>query len=353
MPSASNIIVGNNFNTPYVPPPIRRVAAYQYVVKVVCGTLAEKPLHPVVSRGCYTTAVNVYNRSTCDDAVIRRRLSVGLPGAASGPVSRMLASDLGPCRAMEVDCKDIMDMAPGDAHFVKGFLVLESNVPLDVVAVYTAAGLSGGKEVETLHTERVPEREFNPCGPFLLNLDTGSGSGWRARGPNDTIFLPAVDVPSPSNAWGAIPGASWIERPGASQAETQGMFTFERRFRLCCGFDPAWMDMRILADNSARVYLNGFLVDSHNTFANPPKHIVAANQNLFRAGENVLTVQATNLGGPTGLIAGGWIIAIRGDCDNPLTTAPIFLPGPIPQPTYDPVKLDPIFTPTDDGDDAA
>ena len=39
---------------------------------------------------------------------------------------------------------------------LKGFVVIESDVELDVVAVYTAAGDSG--QVQTLHMERVPPR---------------------------------------------------------------------------------------------------------------------------------------------------------------------------------------------------
>lgn len=46
----------------------------------------------------------------------------------------------------------------GDAPWMspEGFVVIESGVELDVVAVYTAAGMDG--EVRTLHTERVPPR---------------------------------------------------------------------------------------------------------------------------------------------------------------------------------------------------
>jgi len=40
--------------------------------------------------------------------------------------------------------------------FSEGFVVIESDVELDVVAVYTAAGKDG--KVQTLHTDRVPAR---------------------------------------------------------------------------------------------------------------------------------------------------------------------------------------------------
>ena len=55
-----------------------------------------------------------------------------------------------------MDCPDIARLAHSDEPFLKGFLVLQGQGELDVVAVYTAAGRDG--DVETLHTERVPPR---------------------------------------------------------------------------------------------------------------------------------------------------------------------------------------------------
>ena len=67
-----------------------------------------------------------------------------------------LNAELGPDEALEIDCPDISKLAHTDAGFLKGFVVIESEVELDVVAVYTAAGRD--EQVETLHTERVPAR---------------------------------------------------------------------------------------------------------------------------------------------------------------------------------------------------
>ena len=325
----------------FLPRPINEtVLEYQYVVKVVCGDMATKEGMPVVSRGAYTTAINVYNHSTCKTAIIRRRLSVGLPHAKSGPISKVSKSNLGPCLAMEVDCADIMEMAPNDSKFVKGFVVLESNLPLEVVAVYTAAGLTGGKEVTTMHTERVPEREFNPCGNLYENLATDTGTKWRViRTPsiNRPINFPARAVATPSTAWGSIPGSAWIESPFPYTGRN-ATFIFDLQFQLCCGFDLAWMDMSIMADNSARVILNGNFVQAHTGFAGTPGSVQTANQNLFKAGENHLTIKLNNISGPTGLIVGGHISALRGDCDNPLKSGFFLSP---PNPTFDPVTPEP------------
>ena len=67
-----------------------------------------------------------------------------------GPVSKFHDAELGPDEALEIDCQDIFKLARTDSGFLKGFVVIESEVELDVVAVYTAAG--GDEQVETLHT---------------------------------------------------------------------------------------------------------------------------------------------------------------------------------------------------------
>ena len=124
---------------------------FQYAAKVVCGRSAGE----VVAPGVYFTAVNVHNPE--DKAIrFRAKVAIALPGLKPGPVSSFHDAALGPDEALEIDCPDIHKLAKTREKFLKGFLVLESESELDVVAVYTAAGADG--EVETIHTERVPPR---------------------------------------------------------------------------------------------------------------------------------------------------------------------------------------------------
>lgn len=57
-----------------------------------------------------------------------------------GPVSKFFDEILGPDEALEIDRKDIFKHADTNIDFIKGFVIIESDVELDVVAVYTAAG---------------------------------------------------------------------------------------------------------------------------------------------------------------------------------------------------------------------
>jgi hypothetical protein len=124
----------------------------QYAAKVVCGESTGK----VVGRGVYCTAVNVHNPNRTA-ASFRWKVAVALPGAKAGPVSKFVDARLGPDEALEIDCPDVMKRVR-TTGFLKGFVVIESGLELDVVAVYTAAPERG--QVVALHTERVPARRL-------------------------------------------------------------------------------------------------------------------------------------------------------------------------------------------------
>jgi Concanavalin A-like lectin/glucanases superfamily len=127
-------------------------ASFQYAAKVVCG----KSAGDVVARGVYFTAINVHNpnRTTVP---LRWKVAVARPGAKAGPVSTFFEARLGPDEALEIDCPDIMKRARARG-FLKGFVVIESGLELDIVAVYTAGTERG--QVATLHTERLPTRRL-------------------------------------------------------------------------------------------------------------------------------------------------------------------------------------------------
>jgi hypothetical protein len=128
--------------------------SFQYAAKVVCGTSRGV----VVAPGVYFTAVNVHNPSRTTIG-LRWKVAVGLPGAKAGPVSGFFDARLGPDEALEIDCPDITRHVKVEG-LLKGFVVIESGLELDVVAVYTASPEKG--EVTTLEIERVPPRRLAP-----------------------------------------------------------------------------------------------------------------------------------------------------------------------------------------------
>lgn len=155
---------------------------FQYAAKFVCG----KSAGTVVAPGLYFTAVNVHNPTYTSIRFVIK-IAVALPGLKPGPVSRFYDARLGPDEALEIDSPDIMKLAEGRADFLKGFVVIQSEVELDVVAVYTAAGSTG--QVETLHTERVPPRGLELGVPDLVAVPDANGSFCRRKDSTLTVTV--------------------------------------------------------------------------------------------------------------------------------------------------------------------
>ena len=124
-------------------------------MKFVCGKSAGE----VVAPGLYWTAINVHNPTTTTIRV-RAKIAVALPGLKAGPVTKFVNASLGPDEALEIDCPDILRRTKTKTGLLKGFVVIQSGLELDVVSVYTAAPEKG--QVATLHTERVPPRRLSP-----------------------------------------------------------------------------------------------------------------------------------------------------------------------------------------------
>ena len=124
---------------------------FQYAVKFICGKSSGRVLAP----GVYFTAMNVHN-PTRGTISFSKKVAIALPEEKPGRVSQFFEARLRADEALEIDCPDIMRHAQSTDDFLKGFVVIQSRVELDVVAVYTAAGATD--RVETLHLERVPPR---------------------------------------------------------------------------------------------------------------------------------------------------------------------------------------------------
>jgi hypothetical protein len=100
--------------------------------------------------GVYYTAINVQNPNERPIA-FRKKVAIALPSEKAGRVSNFFEAKLGPDQALEIDCPDILRHADSKG-FLKGFVVIESDLELDVVAVYTTVGAT--ERVGTFFTER-------------------------------------------------------------------------------------------------------------------------------------------------------------------------------------------------------
>jgi hypothetical protein len=300
---------------------------YQYAVKLVCGVVSIGPTGAApLAPGRYYTAINIHNPQKCDDAHFRWKVVVANPLNMQPAVPdyqrpRMLAPDY----AVEIDCQQIMQTFPAPPPpFVKGWVVIESDCELDVVAVYTAAQ-GASALVNAFHTERVPARCVPACQEDLvLPLTTGI-AGWQTVAPTPGFLGPVAlvtTIPSGVNGWMNPPplGASWV-----SQLATDGAggapvtHYYELCFDLCSGFTPpAQLQIQVLADGSpALVYLNGppALTPSVSGWTTPTTIPVPSNR--FRAGRNCFRIEVPNgpaQTNPTGFAVAGLLRVPRGKC---------------------------------------
>jgi hypothetical protein len=140
-------------------------SSLQYAAKFLCGRMERNDRGKVpsqgreaVAAGDYHTAINVHNPSN-RAAAIRFKFASALRDGRSGTVSPFAEIKLGPDQTISLDCAQVYELLRAKPGFIDGFAVIESNVELEVVAVYTAAGENG--QVATMQTERVPVRKIH------------------------------------------------------------------------------------------------------------------------------------------------------------------------------------------------
>lgn len=305
---------------------------FQYAVKVVCGeVLAKSGVSTPVAPGRYWTAINVHNPDKCKPAHFRWKVTVANqiePGPVS-PYQRPIVLD--PDRAIEIDCPQILPAVPQQPPltFVKGYVVIESDVELDVVAVYS--GSTGACSSNTFHTERVQPRCVPVCEDLILPLNTGLAD-WQTVAPTAGALGPVVAI-NPS-AFAPPPfGSVWV-----SQTSTDGggaavaIRYYQLCFDLCFGYDvPKQFQIQLIVDDIAEVFMNNQQVggiipyNTQTALSIPP--------NLLHAGRNCLRVQVNNLHGSTGFALVGNLYVPRGKC--PCSPLPIAAPRGGPAVTLD------------------
>jgi len=136
--------------------------ANEYAVKCMCGESDGK----VLAAGSYRTAINVHNPGP-GAAEFRYKVALGFPVA--GRISAFVSQTLKPDAALEIDCPDAAKaLGATNPPFFKGFVVIQSPIPLDVVAVYTAGPHN---QIQTMEMERVAARQTKGGGQTAVCPD--------------------------------------------------------------------------------------------------------------------------------------------------------------------------------------
>lgn len=297
--------------------------AFEYVVKFVIGASPVRP--EVLAPGYYWTAINILNPSRCADAHLRWKAAQALPALQQGVSSPWSTATLDNGRGFEIDNADIdaaliaggADRKPwendpnGRIQHGKGFVVIRSDVELDVVAVYTAAGADRGV---AFHTERVPARHISDsaCGILAVNFDTNTS--WTVRPPNSSVFQAASAYRYTDWAQ-AVNGAEWI---GFASGANNATYVYRKTFEIGC--DDVYRitsgSLSIRSDAGATVRLNGVLLGTvpGNYPTSFPVGVVALQASALRVGQNVLEIEVFNTNGATGLFVDGTVRIAGAQC---------------------------------------
>lgn len=131
---------------------------FQYAVKFICtstipGTSQTSSFPP----GSYETVVNIHNPNS-RAAGFRMKIAASTSTNLDTPIiSEFIKEKLKPDQATGVSCNRLQEFGLHLIHGFEGFLVIESSMSLDVVAVYTAA-FKGG--VVSMDVEYIRERKL-------------------------------------------------------------------------------------------------------------------------------------------------------------------------------------------------
>ena len=171
---------------------------FNYAAKIICGESQGPAVGLGLPPGRYATVVNVHNPF---DSVVFFSKGVSLaypPGnQRPGRIVTLGFDALGPGQTLAVDCSDLERRAfpQGFAgSYVEGVVTIESELLLDVNALYTTAPAAG--EVTSIDVEAIKPRDMRPLGGQLPDLvvvqnpdgsyarfltGPSGGSGWSSQ----------------------------------------------------------------------------------------------------------------------------------------------------------------------------
>lgn len=138
-------------------PSAQLAAPFQYAIKFVCvGEVG--PKGKAFQRGKYRTVVNIHNPWVQSQPFDKKAVIARSEDDPRGRISEIVTDVLGPDEALSVDCNDILGLFGGVKQPIgDGFVIVQSRVQLDVVAVYTAKhrGTTPEFDVETIDVEYI------------------------------------------------------------------------------------------------------------------------------------------------------------------------------------------------------
>lgn len=134
---------------------------FVYSAKFLCVPLVG-PEGSALSPGRYQTVINVHNPSTEDVRFRKKAVIARNENEERGIISPLEPDTLADDEAMSIDCASIAARFDGPQPVGDGFVVIKSNEPLDVVAVYTSRDGVDVEQIEPVIFEDEDEPNGDP-----------------------------------------------------------------------------------------------------------------------------------------------------------------------------------------------
>ena len=295
----------------------------QYSAKFVCGSAPVD--NRFVEPGNYKTTINVHNPS---EKTVDFRRKVALAALQrDGTISKFVYGKIEPDAVQAFDCDDFWTLAGvAPPSLIDGFLVIESNIPLDVTGYYTSTDARVTTTVApAIHVEKIAARTIPPRGAFCredspteTRIDLADVQNWVVTPPPPSNSNQAVTVTTPAGV-GLDPSRPWMSSDSTGAGGRLGNFIYQLDF-CACSKSKVTVSGTVRTDDGADATL--FVPNTTHIFtvAGPgtpafqfPTTSVDADQGT---GNIVILVQ--NLTGPTGVsligsltLADGYIGACR------------------------------------------
>lgn len=269
---------------------------YQYATKAVCGVsrpIAVLGAGIVIDRaapGLYSTAVNVHNPNYHTTKYRWKVVSAGRESTAprnfvEGQKAEFAFGQMGPDHALVIDCP-IIDPAMG--ALFDGFVVIESDDPLDVSAVHTTGLIDVSQPATQLRS--IPDVEITYTPERRVNSEEGWYCHNITRQKLDDPSLWYLDDGAPAVMQSGTSNVmSYTSTAGANGEIPAGDYSFDFPFCLCDGGSAAATVSSLRTDDGVAVDMTGTPV-----FASSASNFGAAGHSFSAtagaAGNNALSL---------------------------------------------------------------